>query len=202
MTASTIMKSEKEKYAERFADYMIDAMARTRLRQSEIARLTGLSRTTISQIVGKKPNSTTGKLILPERATVDRIAKAFGDPPTKARRAAGYTDGDMAETVEQALDAAAYWEQKGLGEAEKEQLRPFMEVMDREAERLLSQSARRQPSKVSTSKIQTPARKRDAIDEAIDAALAFGGGPVSEKDRQTIREVLEKRQNEKGKDKE
>lgn len=88
------MKPEKEKYAEQFADYMIEAMARTRMRQTEIARLAGLSRTTISQIVGKKPNSTTGKMILPERETVDRIAKAFGDPVWQARRAAGYAGGE------------------------------------------------------------------------------------------------------------
>jgi transcriptional regulator with XRE-family HTH domain len=91
------MKTERDKFAEMFADYMIEAMARTRLRQSEIARATGLSRTTISQIVGKKPHSLTGKLLLPERETVDKIAKAFGDPLSVARRAAGYSGGEEDE---------------------------------------------------------------------------------------------------------
>lgn len=34
-------------------------------------------------------------------------------------------------------------------------------------------------------------RQKDKIDEAIDAALSFGGGPVSKKDRETIRKILE-----------
>lgn len=98
------MKTERDKHAELFADYMVEAMARTRLRQSEIARLTGLSRTTISQIVGKKPHSLTGKLLLPERETVDKIAKAFGDPVSKARRAAGYAGGSEKDERKSARD--------------------------------------------------------------------------------------------------
>jgi len=99
------MEKERDKYAELFADYMIEAMARTRLRQSEIARLTGLSRATISQIVGKKPHSLTGKLLLPERETVDKIANAFGDPVSKARRAAGYSGGSDKDERKAGLDA-------------------------------------------------------------------------------------------------
>ena len=38
--------------------------------------------------------------------------------------------------------------------------------------------------------------KRDKIDEAIDAALAYGGGPISDIDRQRIREILEKQDKE------
>lgn len=84
------MKKQRDILAESFSDYVIDAMRRTNLRQSEVARLSGVSRQLISQIAGKKPNSTTGKLMLPERETVDAIAKAFGDPISKARKAAGY----------------------------------------------------------------------------------------------------------------
>lgn len=84
------MTTERDKHAELFADYMIEAMARTRMRQSDIARSTGLSRTTISNLVGKKPSTLTGKLLLPGRETVDKIARAFGDPVGTARRAAGY----------------------------------------------------------------------------------------------------------------
>jgi hypothetical protein len=36
-------------------------------------------------------------------------------------------------------------------------------------------------------------KKRDEIDEAIDAALGFMGKPVSEADRKRIREIIEKR---------
>jgi len=34
-------------------------------------------------------------------------------------------------------------------------------------------------------------KKRDKIDEVIDAALAYGGGPISDLDRQRIRKILE-----------
>jgi hypothetical protein len=142
------MKTKRDKYAESFADYMIEAMARTGLRQKDIVKSTRLSRTTISNLVGKKPSSATGKLMLPERETVDKIAKAFGDPPAKARLAAGYSESDQVETVEQALDATLYWDQKGLGEAEKEMLRPILEMLDREAERLANLPKRKGPKEI------------------------------------------------------
>src|SRR5262245_21554203 len=85
------MKKERDKHAESFADYVIDAMKRTGLKQVQVAAAAKVSRQTINQIVGKKPHSLTGKLMLPERETVDKIARAFGDPVTLARRAAGYS---------------------------------------------------------------------------------------------------------------
>src|SRR5262245_5445657 len=130
------MKTQRDKFAELFAEYMVEAMHRTGLRQKDIVKATRLSRTTISNLVGKKPNSVTGKLMLPERETVDKIAKAFGDPPALARRAAGYSENDQVETVEQALDATLYWDHLGLGEEEKQKLRPILEMLDREAARL------------------------------------------------------------------
>jgi len=51
-------------------------------------------------------------------------------------------------------------------------------------------------SKPAPKLIQPPTRKRDKIDEAIDAALAYGGGPISDIDRQRIREILEKQDKE------
>lgn len=70
------MTNQRDKYAASFADYMIGAMQRTGLRQADIARETGLSRQTISQLVGKKTHALTGKLLLPERETVEAIARA------------------------------------------------------------------------------------------------------------------------------
>src|SRR5262249_49767630 len=121
-------KTQRDKYAERFADYVTEAMERTGLKQIRVAEMTGISRQTISQIAGKKPSSTTGKLLLPERETVDKIAVAFGDPLPKARLAAGYAPIDnYAETVEQALDATLYWEGHGMSHDDKEELRLLME---------------------------------------------------------------------------
>lgn len=85
------MKTERDKYAEQFADYMVEAMARTGMKQTQIASAASISRQMVSQIVGKKPHTLTGKLTLPAREIVDRIAKAFGDPVAVARRAAGYS---------------------------------------------------------------------------------------------------------------
>ena len=141
-------KSQREIYAESFADYVIDALKRTGVKQAELARRAKVKPQTISKIVGKKPHSLTGKLLLPSRETVERIAKALDDPVSKARRAAGYSENDQVETVEQALDATLYWDQKGLGEAEKEMLRPILEMLDREAERLSKIPARKGPKKV------------------------------------------------------
>jgi hypothetical protein len=84
------MKTERDKYAESFADYVIEAMARQGKRQADLVRATGQSRQTISQIVGKKLHSLTGKLLLPERETVDKIANALDDSVASARKAAGY----------------------------------------------------------------------------------------------------------------
>lgn len=133
------MKSERDKHAEMFADYMIDAMARTRLRQADIARSTGLSRQVISQIVGKKPHGLTGKLLLPERETVDKIAKAFGDPVSQARQAAGYSTTEILaepDSIEDALKNAMFFDQKGLSAEDIEKIRPLLQVVDREVDRL------------------------------------------------------------------
>ena len=130
-------KTQRDKDAEQFANYVIEAMDRTGLRQIQVAEATGISRQVISQIAGKKPSSTTGKLLLPKRETVDKIAKAFGDPLPKARLAAGYAPIEgHAETVEEALDATLYWEHVGLNDKGKEELRLLMETLDREAARL------------------------------------------------------------------
>jgi transcriptional regulator with XRE-family HTH domain len=84
-------KTQRDTHAERFADYVIRRLEETRLQKSELARRAEVTRQTIGQIAGKKAHHLTGKLLLPERETVDRIAKAFGDPISIARTAAGYS---------------------------------------------------------------------------------------------------------------
>lgn len=135
------MKSQRDKYAESFADYMIEAMSRTGLRQTDIAKNTGLSRQTISQLVGKRPHQLTGKLLLPERETVDKIAIAFGDSVASARAAAGYfvekTDTDHPdESIEDALSRAQYFHAKGLSQRDLDIIRPILEALDRQVEEL------------------------------------------------------------------
>src|SRR5262249_1667752 len=121
-----------------------------------------------------------------------KLARLFKRPIWEARVLAGYEKHTPIKTIEEALKATPFFEQNELDEADIEYLRPYLEMLDREVEWLLSQPKHTKPSRVPRVKIRSSTRKRDAIDEAIDAALAFGGGPVSDKDRQLIREILER----------
>jgi transcriptional regulator with XRE-family HTH domain len=191
-------KSQHEIHAEQFADYVIEALKRTGIKQAELARRSHVSPQMISKLVRKTPHSLTGKLVLPERETVDRIAKAFGDPPSKARQAAGYSADGQVETIEEALETASYFEHKGLSESDREELRPVLKIADREVERILSRLGHTERQKPSNPKvIQSKPRKRDKIDEAIDNALTKGGKPVSDANRKIVREALEKLMQEK-----
>jgi len=109
----------------------------------------------------------------------------------KSADAAGYSKNSDADTIEEALDDAQFFDRKGLSEHDRTELRPLLEVADREIERMLSRHPGTQLSKAPTSKVRSLPKKRDKIDEAIDAALAYGGGPISEADRKKIREILE-----------
>jgi hypothetical protein len=60
----------------------------------------------------------------------------------------------------------------------------------------LGADSSKEPQPPTPKVIQSRPRKRDRIDEAIDAALAYGGGPISDIDRQRIREILEKQDKE------
>jgi len=128
-------KSQREIYANSFADYVIEALKRTGIKQAELARRSNLTPQAISQIVGKKPHSLTGKLLLPERETVERIADALGDPVDIARRAAGYSESEAMrkrpslDEVEEAILTLLQRKrnESGLSEAMKERLRRIAE---------------------------------------------------------------------------
>lgn len=89
-------KLQRDIHAEQFADYLIRRLRETGLRKSEVAQKANVSRQTIGQIAGKKAHHLTGKLMLPERETVDAIARALGDPIAEARATAGYSDPETA----------------------------------------------------------------------------------------------------------
>jgi hypothetical protein len=55
----------------------------------------------------------------------------------------------------------------------------------------LGTEAGKEPHPPTPKVVQSKPRKRDKIDEVIDAALAYGGGPISDTDRKKIREILE-----------
>jgi transcriptional regulator with XRE-family HTH domain len=143
---STQMKSQRDLYAEKFAEYAIDGLTRAGIKQAELARRAKVSPQIISQIINKKPHQLTGKLILPERETVEAIARAFGDDPSIARKAAGYSDttpdAEPADTVEEALRNAFMFGGVPLSDEEIEKLRPYMEMLDREIDRVRALSKR------------------------------------------------------------
>lgn len=135
------MKTQRELYAEQFADYVIDGLTRTGIKQAELARRSKVSPQAINQIVNKKPHRLTDKLLLPERETVEAIARAFGDDISIARKAAGYSERSTLqfqenESIEETLRRAHTFEGRGLTEDEIARLRPLLEVIDREIERL------------------------------------------------------------------
>lgn len=162
--------------------------------QAELARRMDVSPTWVSNLERDfSPSAKDGKP-QPSIETCDKIARALGVRVAEVRLAAGYAPkGNQADTIEEALDSALYFDRKGLSELDRATLRPLLEVADREVERLTSQQAPTKLTRTPTSTTRSPVRKRDDIDEAVDMALTFGGKPVSEKDRQTVREIIERR---------
>lgn len=98
MAKNTTKGSQRDLHADRFADYVQRRIRETNMRQVDVARRAKVSRQTISALASKTPHQMTGKLLLPERETVERIAAAFGDPPNVAREIAGYSSHKNAET--------------------------------------------------------------------------------------------------------
>jgi transcriptional regulator with XRE-family HTH domain len=106
---------------------------------AELARRTGFSTTYIGNLARDiAPGTKTGKPKRIPDETVERIAKALNIPIDRARTAAGLSKRERPapDTVEEALSNALFFDQKGLSEKDIETLRPFLEMMDREIDRL------------------------------------------------------------------
>jgi transcriptional regulator with XRE-family HTH domain len=106
------------------------------MRQEDLAEKIGKDRQTVYRI--EKGAST-------KRATVVKIANALGQHPRTALEIAfGLISQEpqgstlqSAETIEQTLRRAQAFKGRGLTEVEIVRLRPLMEVLDREIDRLL-----------------------------------------------------------------
>lgn len=167
--------------------------------QEELGEKAGIKKAYISNIENASPSSYTGEPSRPDIEIVDKLASTFQRPFKEARDLAGYKlPGPEPNTIEEVLDRDLYFDRKGLNESDRATLRPLLEVADREAERLTSQHTHTKPDRTPTTKIQSPARKRDKIDEALDNALGGEGKPLSEADRRTIREIKERRRQSRG----
>lgn len=168
-------------------------------KQEELGEKVGVTKQYISNIENASPSSYTGEPSRPDIEIVDKLASTFRRPLKEARDLAGYGfPGPEPDTIKEVLDRDMYFDRKGLTETDRATLRPLLEVADREIERLTSQHPQKEASttRTPTSITRSHARQRDAIDEALDAAMTFGGKPLSEKDRQTVRETVEERMRE------
>jgi transcriptional regulator with XRE-family HTH domain len=106
---------------------------------AELARRTGFSTTYIGNLARDiAPGTKTGKPKRIPDETVERIARALNIPIDRARTAAGLSKSERPspETIEEALDNALFFDQKGLSEADREKIRPLLQVVDREIDRL------------------------------------------------------------------
>lgn len=168
-------------------------------KQEELGEKVGVTKQYISNIENASPSSYTGEPSRPDIEIVDKLASTFRRPLKEARDLAGYGfPGPEPDTIKDILDRDMYFDRKGLTETDRATLQPLLEVADREVERLLSQPTHKESSKTrtptATIQSSTPTRQRDKIDDWLDTARAYGGGPMPEKDRQAIREILEKRE--------
>jgi hypothetical protein len=127
----------------KFAKELDRRVAALRLSQAELSRRTALngaeviSQGYISDIlrVGRGDSKKYFRL---QRDKVVRLARAVEWSVDEALDFAGFKSAKRAhvDTIEEALDDALFFDQKGLSEADREKIRPLLEVVDREIDRL------------------------------------------------------------------
>lgn len=198
------MKTLRDIHAESFADYMIDAQIRTGLSNSDIAKKSGVTRQTIGQLINKTPHNLTGKLLLPKRETVDKIADAFEDDRSIARAAAGYSSEEphtetniseqaalqrtKADPLEDALltSLSRKIEADGLSEEGERRIKDMLDPK--------SQKSGATKLKSAPTKYDSGARRitRSELNEALSIAHSRRGKTMSEHDREIITQDLVK----------
>jgi hypothetical protein len=127
----------------KFAKELDRRVTALRLSQAELSRRTALngaeviSQGYISDIlrVGRGDSKKYFRL---QRDKVVRLARAVEWSVDEALDFAGFKSAKRAhmDTIEEALDNAFFFDQKGLSEADREKIRPLLEVVDREIDRL------------------------------------------------------------------
>jgi len=127
----------------KFAKELDRRVTALRLSQAELSRRTALngaeviSQGYISDIlrVGRGDSKKYFRL---QRDKVVRLARAVEWSVHEALDFAGFKSAKRAhvDTIEEALDNALFFDQKGLSEADREKIRPLLEVVDREIDRL------------------------------------------------------------------
>lgn len=112
------------------------------LTQEQLGQKVGVKKQHISNLERGEKSAYTGKTMRPSLELVVKLAKALNRPITEAIEKAEIplpvelSATPQTESIEQTLRRAQTFEGRGLTEAEIERLRPLMEVLDREIERL------------------------------------------------------------------
>jgi len=106
---------------------------------AELARRTGFSTTYIGNLARDvAPGTKTGKPRRIPDETVERIALALNIPIDKARAAAGLAEKERPtlSTIEDALNSSSFFDQKGVSEQDRKEIRPLLQSADRMIELL------------------------------------------------------------------
>lgn len=145
--------------------------------QIEVGEAVGVSKQHISNLERQQQHATSGAESRPSIEVVDKLARLFNRPLREARILAGYEKNTQIDTIEEALDSALFFDQKGISESDREKLRPLLEVADREIERL------RQMQESEPVKVVRPESREDlersmggnAVEELNDRPARPGG---------------------------
>jgi transcriptional regulator with XRE-family HTH domain len=113
--------------------------------QEELGKAIGKTKQHISNLERKQRHYASGGYAKPSLETVDSLARVLGRPLKEARDVAGYglaetSDAEPAETVEETLRRSFQFGGEPLSDEEIEKLRPYMEMLDREIDRVRAMS--------------------------------------------------------------
>lgn len=124
-----------------FGIWLAEQRRNADISQQDLADRVGVSKAYISTLEGDKPNSSTGKPIVPRIDKIDKIARALGASVVEARLAAGYVPDRLDSETENEIRKSRFGSifQKLLtvssqGQAEVE---PFIDLLDRELDKRL-----------------------------------------------------------------
>jgi transcriptional regulator with XRE-family HTH domain len=104
--------------------------------QLALGEAVGVSKQHISNLERRQQHATSGAESNASIELLDKLSRLFKRPIKEARILAGYEKANHIDTIEEALDSALFFDQKGLSEADRVKLRPLLEVADREIDRL------------------------------------------------------------------
>lgn len=135
-----------ESAGETFGQWLRRKRKEKRFTQESLAGAAGNICTSayISSLEREQEVGKSGRPTRPDVSIVDALAKALNEPVSVARKKAGYDPAiggnpsvaPEPDSIEEALKNAMFFDQKGLSPEDIEKIRPLLEVVDREVDRL------------------------------------------------------------------